>query len=160
MYRYVFFLASVLLSSSFTHSQTVLATDGAFSLGPSGSLSWTLGEIVTETFEDQSLYLTQGFQQVYLGSVGSSSLLLNKKIDIYPNPFSSLINISGEDINSTFILTIHDSQLRLIFETEFSFPSAYEPIVVPLLNLSSGIYILSIKNKNRNELFHKRIIKI
>ena len=160
MCRFVFFLASVILSNSFSYSQSVVSTDGGFSLVPSGSLSWTLGEIVTETFEDQSLYLTQGFQQVYLGTAGSSSLLLQENISIYPNPFSSLINISGEDISSTFILTIHDSQLRLVFETEFSFPSAYEPIVIPLLTLSNGIYILSIKNKNRNDLFHKRIIKL
>ena len=160
MCRFVFFLASVILSSSITYSQSVVSTDGGYSLGTSGSLSWTLGEIVTETFEDQSLYLTQGFQQVYLGSAGYSSLLLQKNISIYPNPFSSLINISGEDISSTFILTIHDSQLRLVFESEFSFPSAYEPIAIPLLNLSNGLYILSMKNKNRNELLHKRIIKL
>ena len=160
MCRYVFFLAFVLLSNDFSYSQEVVSTDGDFAVAPSGSLSWTLGEIVTETFENQSFYLTQGFQQVSLGSVGSSSLLLHNNITIYPNPFTSFISLSGEDVNSTFILKIHDSQLRLVLETEFFFHSANDPVVIPLSNLPNGLYILSMNNRNCNELFHKRIIKI
>jgi len=160
MCRFVFFLASVILSNSFSYSQEVVSSDGNFIVGSGGSLSWTLGEMISETFENQSLYLTQGFQQPDLGSLGSSSLLLNNDISIYPNPFTTFINLSGKSINSTFILKMYDSQLRLVLETEFFFHSANNPVVIPLSNLPNGLYILSIKNENRNELFHKRIIKI
>ena len=43
--------------------QEVVATDGDYSSVSSGSLSWTLGEIVVATTESPSGILTQGFQQ-------------------------------------------------------------------------------------------------
>lgn len=160
MYRYVFFLASVLLSNAFSHSQEVISSDGNFIAGSGGSLSWTLGEMISETFENQTLYLTQGFQQPDLGSLGSSSLLLNNDISIYPNPFTTFINLSSKSINSTFILKMYDSQLRLVLEMEFFFHSENNPVVIPLSNFPNGLYILSMSNRNCTELFHKRIIKI
>ncbi len=44
-------------------SPTVIATAGDYSTGTGVSLSWTLGEIATETFNNGGYILTQGFQQ-------------------------------------------------------------------------------------------------
>ena len=160
MCRLIFFLVFVVLSNSFSRAQEVVSSDGNFIAGSGGSLSWTLGEMITETFENQPFYLTQGFQQSNFGDAGSSSVILQENISIGPNPFTSFLRVSGKDLNSTFTLNIHDSQSRLVLETEVSFHVVNETIILPLPNLSDGLYILSMKKVNCNELFHKRIIKI
>jgi len=44
-------------------SPEVISSSGAYFSNTSGSMSWTLGETVTETFSNGSNILTQGFQQ-------------------------------------------------------------------------------------------------
>ena len=57
----------IVLSPIFISAQTtspeIIASSGAYFSNASGSLSWTLGEPVTETFINGSNILTQGFQQ-------------------------------------------------------------------------------------------------
>jgi len=48
-------------------SPTVIATAGDYSASSSVSLSWTLGEIATETFSNGGYILCQGFQQPVTG---------------------------------------------------------------------------------------------
>jgi hypothetical protein len=48
-----------------TNAQQVIASAGGYSVGETVSLSWTLGEPVTETFSGGGIILTQGFQQPY-----------------------------------------------------------------------------------------------
>ena len=44
-------------------SPEVISSSGDYFEGPNASLSWTLGEIATETFTSGNIILTQGFQQ-------------------------------------------------------------------------------------------------
>lgn len=44
-------------------SPEVISSSGDYYEGANGSLSWTLGEIATETFSSGNVILTQGFQQ-------------------------------------------------------------------------------------------------
>ena len=159
MCRHRLFLCFVLLTSSSLYAQEVVSSDGNYASNLNGSLSWTLGEVITETFEDQSSYLTQGFQQVSLGAAGSPNNMLDMGVSVYPNPFTSYINVSGAYTNSPFTLRIYDSQLRLVLDTEVSFSSVNDIVVVPLKQLSSGLYILSMHGKNSTEIFHQRILK-
>jgi hypothetical protein len=50
-------------------SSSVVATAGDYSSSASASLSWTLGEIATETFSNGGYILTQGFQQPVEGII-------------------------------------------------------------------------------------------
>jgi len=43
--------------------QEVIASSGGFDVKASGSLSWTVGEGITETYSNSDNILTQGFQQ-------------------------------------------------------------------------------------------------
>jgi hypothetical protein len=64
-------IVSVLLILAFvfdsinTNAQQVIASAGGYYEGDNISLSWTLGEPVTETFSGGGVILTQGFQQPY-----------------------------------------------------------------------------------------------
>lgn len=46
-------------------AQQVIATAGGYSIGETVTLSWTLGEPITETLAGDEVILTQGFQQPY-----------------------------------------------------------------------------------------------
>ena len=59
------FAASILIFSSNSNAQQVIASAGGYYEGNGISLSWTLGEPVIETFEGNGIILTQGFQQPY-----------------------------------------------------------------------------------------------
>jgi len=58
-----------LLISGFLSAQTVspevISTSGDYFSNASASLSWTLGELATETLTAGNITLTQGFQQTY-----------------------------------------------------------------------------------------------
>lgn len=47
----------------------VISTSGDYFENSNASLSWTLGETVTETFENSNFFLTQGFQQPVIGVI-------------------------------------------------------------------------------------------
>jgi hypothetical protein len=60
---------TMLLISQQVCPQQVVATAGGYYDNVTGSLSWTLGEIATETFSNGGYILTQGFQQPLTGIV-------------------------------------------------------------------------------------------
>jgi len=54
-----------ILSFAQSIDREVLSSSGDSFEGPNSSVSWTLGEIVTETLTDGNTIITQGFQQPY-----------------------------------------------------------------------------------------------
>src|SRR6478609_5245841 len=71
----------------------VVATSGDFFSTTAGSLSWTLGEPVVETFSNVASTLTQGFQQCEINLSGIDELNTDVCISVYPNPTSGMIYI-------------------------------------------------------------------
>ncbi|MBN2174518.1 MAG: hypothetical protein JW731_10310, partial [Bacteroidales bacterium] len=66
-------IAHILLLSAFPFfafaqsvSPEVIASAGDYFENSTGSLSWTLGEVMNETFSNGSNILTQGFQQPFI----------------------------------------------------------------------------------------------
>jgi hypothetical protein len=82
-------------------SPTVIASSGGYFTGTGASLSWTLGEIVTETFSNGSYILTQGFQQPVEGIIISINLDL---LVFLEGPFS--ISEMGTSLNSAGLVPL------------------------------------------------------
>jgi len=59
----IVFLAGVLICSAQSIERDVVASSGDYYEGANISISWTLGEIATETYNNGTNILTQGFQQ-------------------------------------------------------------------------------------------------
>lgn len=103
-----------------THSQTItpdlITASGDFYKTSTGSLSWTIGEPITETFSGSNSILTQGVQQskwvVNPSGVEDEEL---GRYKIYPNPVrdnlyvelltDQVFNVSLYDINGRLLLT-------------------------------------------------------
>ncbi len=78
-----------------TLSPEVLATSGDYFSNVNNSLSWTIGECITETYSNSNNILTQGFQQNKFTITTSLDENTNSAISvfIYPNPASAFLNI-------------------------------------------------------------------
>ena len=82
-------------------SPEVNATSGDYYTGANATLSWTIGEGITETFSGTNSILTQGFQQSQYSITSIEELDDNKyQISVYPNPATDLINISIYPVKS------------------------------------------------------------
>lgn len=82
-------------------SPTVIATSGGYFSGTTVCLSWTLGEIATETFSSGIYILTQGFQQ----HIGISISGINLDLLVYlEGPFS--VSEMGTSLNAAGLLPL------------------------------------------------------
>lgn len=80
--------------SAQTLERQVIGASGDYNTAAWGSLSYTTGEAMTNTFTSTSLVLTQGFQQPLQGDLEAQSIYFGiPSIDVYPNPAGDKINI-------------------------------------------------------------------
>ena len=70
------------------------------------------------------------------------------QLQIYPNPARGLIHIELPTDNDSYIITIHNAIGKQVHRSQ---TSRTDRVDIPILNLSSGIYIIECKNKNSNE---------
>jgi hypothetical protein len=79
-------------------AQDVVSSAG----GCADGVSWTLGEVVTETFVTPAdvtpaLAVVQGFNQPVAGDVmGMDAVAIRPSVAVYPNPVVDLLHIAGE----------------------------------------------------------------
>ncbi len=74
----------------------VISSSGNYFDNGTVSLSWTLGEGVTETVTDGNTILTQGFQQSRYDIVVVENIEQNLNISLYPNPTTQYLNLDWE----------------------------------------------------------------
>lgn len=100
---------SAIIASISAQSQDVIATSGESFEKEEGSISWTLGEVAVDNYENGTL--SEGFQQVVL-SVTSSTNNLPAGVKIYPNPVVQTLSIENNAKNYTLNLyDINGAQL-------------------------------------------------
>jgi hypothetical protein len=77
------------------YAQQVIATSGGQS--PSGTITYTLGELVIDTYNGTDKKLTQGFQQSRLIITAISEIKgLSYDVKAFPNPTTDFIKIKLE----------------------------------------------------------------
>src|SRR5688572_27496856 len=82
---------------------TVVASSGDYFSGSAASLSWTLGEVVTDTYIGTNNQLTQGFQQPEISFVTLEDFAIDIALNLYPNPTTSEVNLEVK--NNTEVLS-------------------------------------------------------
>lgn len=102
----LFFSAGV---SAQSLSPQVIASSGGFFSNGSGSLSWTLGETMTETFTGGSNQLTQGFQQPEMVKVK-----LNIKAFL-AGPYNSTTGVMNDGLRSNGLIPLMEPYTGLSY---------------------------------------------
>ncbi len=151
--RQIIFI-SILCSSLISYGQSlereVISTAGAHPSNLSGSLSWTVGELVTRTVMSTNNTLTQGFQQ---GDLEIISMIDNNEtnttLNVYPNPVQTKLFIESSASTAQFqLLNIHG---KVIQKGEIKDHTKE----IDFSDLPSGIYILKINNRVSYKIIHQ-----
>ena len=138
----LFFL---LLTSVCVSAQEVVATQGDSYTNSSGSIDFTIGEVVINTGSDGSNDLTQGFHQTNWNFVSIEDHVPSYEAIIFPNPTSEILTIRTSSFeNVTY--TLYDAQGKLVIQDKLS--SVQTPIQVS--QLAPGAYSLTLNNDTQN----------
>ena len=139
-------LTSLLLFfGSVGFGQEVVSTQGDSYINSSGSIDFTLGEVVINTGTDGSNDLTQGFHQTNWNFVSTEDHVPSYEAIIFPNPTSEILTIRTSSFeNVTY--TLYDARGKLVIQDKLS--SVQTPI--PVSQLAPGAYSLTLNNDTQN----------
>ena len=138
-------LFGALALSSITFSQEVISTQGDYYTNASGSIDFTIGEVVINTGTDGTNDLTQGFHQTNWNFLGVEDFAPNYEAIIYPNPTSDVLNIRTSTFeNVTY--TLYDAHGKLVLQDLLS----AEQTPIQVSQLSPGSYSLTLNNQTQN----------
>ncbi len=85
-----------------SNAQEVITPSAGYFETSSMSLNWTIGEIAIETYINENIMLTQGFNQADIAVTGiSEDLLTDISISFYPNPVKDIFTIKTETDHMT-----------------------------------------------------------
>lgn len=135
----------ILLALSSASGQSlspVIATSGDFFSSPNGSLSWTLGEISTETFQKSAGILTQGFQQPQEATV--TGLELNHDLSFYPNPVRTFLFVKTTEAGE-YLLELFNLQGQRVINQQ-SYADASVQLQIDMKEIRNALYLLRITN--------------
>lgn len=144
-----------------TITSYVVSTAGGDTVVNGISVSWTIGEVAIATLKDKdnTLVLTQGFQQAYfeITSIGEP-LSTNFEIKVYPNPASDYVwvDLKSDEIKDATI-ELYDLEGKLIYSSKLNLIEGSTKI--DLHNLNSSQYILRISDNTGNVLQTFKLIK-
>lgn len=112
-------------------------------------LSWSLGEIITETYSSANIMLSQGFLQPKYNINTSTLEPMINGMAVYPNPAADHLIIQFDKTlpeNLTYQFIQMDGQICFTGQIEFN---KTKIIIDP--RLPKGIYILRILSSNLSE---------
>ena len=130
---------------------TVVASQGDYFSSASGSVSWTLGEIMGETYTTTNI-LTQGFQQPKLLVTAVTTIEGELLGSLFPNPINNNVNVIVS-VKSKFI--IYDMLGKQI--GNWNLITGKNEI--DLSKLADGMYQATLINTENNFIQSFKIIK-
>ncbi|MBS4013791.1 MAG: T9SS type A sorting domain-containing protein [Bacteroidetes bacterium] len=137
-------------------AQQAVVTGGNFHQNSQGSITWGLGEAVIETFKQDNIIVTQGFQQSKL-TVTSIYDVPESEFSIvaFPNPANDFVYLKIESSEFEGVqFVVYDINGRMLIRQHFS--SELEKI--SFSDLRSGVYFIKVIHKEK-ELKNFKIIK-
>ena len=151
---------SLFLSSAQSLSPDLVTTSGDYYTSATASLSWSLGEIVIETYAASSVILTQGFQQPDYNttSIKEVKSFTDFSVSVFPNPVNDFLNIqigAGADLVT---LNLYDLYGKLITTRIVNSPDGQQA-QFDVSGLSKGYYLLKVIKLSNDQQKTYQIIK-
>ncbi len=151
MLRILIICVCVTWSNLNFHAQEVIGSGGDYFPSSNGSLSWTVGETVTETVSNAQGIFTQGFQQNYESIVSFETIHLTNKVLVFPNPFHSELNIHWESSDfSSLKISLSDTYGKVITEQHIQNSSIEKSTTLNVSGIADGVYYVTIYYQNRS----------
>ena len=135
------------LISSYLSSQQTVTTSGGDIESDQVSLSYTIGQLKVNTIEKVNssileLDFIQGVQYAYIIDVFDCRDYNSIKISVFPNPTSSIVNISMEKLSDELRVVVFDVAGKEIYDHSF----IENDFSIDFSSYSEGIYILGFYN--------------
>ena len=136
-----------------TVTPTVLSNNGGYATALGGSIQWTIGEPVSETYTNTTKMTTMGFHQPELGMAtlikeqGQGSELL-----VYPNPVRESLTVSFKDLElGNYKMQLVDNIGKIIFESQTEIKADSQLVNLNMTPYAAGTYFLRINNGGLNK---------
>jgi hypothetical protein len=150
--------SACMLCAVFTiQAQETIPTSGGEATGSGGTVSYSVGQLLSNMNIGSNGTVTQGVQQTIEFTVLSNPELIALTLSAvtYPNPTTDYIVLSLTDATLTDLsYTMFDLQGRLVTKAKVE----QEATQIAMKNLAIGVYILKV-NQNNKELKTFKIIK-
>jgi hypothetical protein len=136
---------------AFTQSVTpiLIASDGNHSTTSAGSVSWAIGEPVSDTYSTGSYVTTKGFYQpkkillTYIPEVKS-----NGDIFTYPNPVINDVTLNFSQMESgNYSLEIFETSGKKVGQLNFNIDASSTNEKIPMAYFSEGVYLFKVVNE-------------
>ena len=142
-----FFLFFIITISIKAYPQTIISSAGKTSSSDNFIISWTLGETLVATLQNENNNLTQGFHQPLIVDLFLTSLEDDMVLDMvaYPNPTYDKVLFKGGDPTGTYHLRLVDKLGRVLEQK--SVPS--DQLEIEMGMYTNGSYLIEvIENKS------------
>jgi hypothetical protein len=133
-----------------TVTPVLLSNQGGYSsFGTVGSISWSIGEPVSETYSVTSNVTTMGFHQPELNIV---SMIRQQGQDVnvlvYPNPVKEVLTINFSGMTAgTYRIEMIDNIGKLISTSEVNITEQNQMVPYKINEVAAGNYFLRIDGK-------------
>ncbi len=127
-------------------SQSGTVTAGASEKNANGSISWSVGQVFTQTISDVNVSVAEGLQQPYeIHDIVSTFDYLTFDINIWPNPVIDILYVK--------ISTVDDASLNYTISTvdgrSLKSGTLDQLTEIALTDITSGMLILTLQYKNQ-----------
>ncbi len=138
------FLLPVSLMAQNDHPQ-VLSTAAGYYVLATGSVDFTLGEILTHSYQFGGT-IEHGFLHFFdikkLSTSNYQAAIINSEVNVWPNPASSLVQVQV-DFSARYVLSLWDTQGRLVMQHDVFQPQAE----INVHHLPSQEYLLTVSTE-------------
>ena len=144
-----------------TASPDVVASAGDHFTSPSGSVSWTIGEPVTDTYYGATNILTKGFHQpvtISLTSIADEDF--GEFLQAYPNPvINDLVLDFSKMEKGNYTVAIYDVTGRIVQQKAVEINNNLQKEIFDMSGFGTGAYFVRITNALSETYNFFRVIK-
>lgn len=136
-----------------TVTPTVIGSDGGFSTSGQGSIAWTIGEPISETYVSSgNTITTMGFHQpekvinleTMIREQSQSEALL-----VFPNPVRETLQVDFKGIpTGTYKMVLVDAIGKRIYESQAVVTENAKRFEIKLNEIAAGNYFLTLSGKD------------
>jgi hypothetical protein len=125
----------------------VIGTDGGYAINNKFSITYTIGELVTEYALDTTLEvdLTQGFNQSYISIVSVEDHIVDIEINVFPNPAIDHLNVALSKTYNQLHYYLYDINGKIIKQEKINETN----FKIGFSSISSGTYLLVFTNNGK-----------
>jgi hypothetical protein len=134
----------------------VIASSGDTYETASNQMSWTLGEVVVETYSAGPSILTQGFHQPEIKvESGYTDPVIQLQMSVFPVPATGYITVEFQDIAENLSVELYNMQGSIVYTQ----PVNSQRLQIDLNALPAAEYILKIFSTDNTMIQSYTIVK-